>query len=651
MPRLSDLDLSCNKLGVASLDFLQCTPSLYLLNLSRNALQELPLASLTHRPTLHTLDLSHNNLSSAAALVAALNATASLRQVFLAPATRGVCNRTALLHAARLTGGAPAGGVRAWLVILGVTGVAGGLCCPPGGEGPPTAAAPSALAMAPQGADRQGAKSGAAAPRAARRGGRRPRDLLCVLQEPAGPRGAAPPRGTPGASRSSRSSLPRVDHSPGTRVRARQAVTQERDDEDVSDENLPLTTSAGVATSPTETQTISVAGLRGVRQYTVASWLTLEAPQSSSRPLPEPPAPRDLLAAKIQQRDSSATFTLTRPPPHCPGVTEEHPHRSPSRQQERPPPPASPQSQPFTPVGVSESRGPLTRQRSAPVHQQQQQQQEREQQEQQSPSRPIGQRHQEDRGTSGWAWEAGVCRACLAALSLPDVHSVPLLQHGVTPAWPRGPHAPGPAVAAASPRRGRGHAGYSPFTKTPMSNVSERPVYRSLERGTRRRPLPPPPHPRTLPQDAPHASAPFSRHRSPPPCHEPLSVPSVSLLVQQQESLSHAHKAVLCATRAVPTHSSAVRTPPALPPRQQEIRPATAAPTAPQASQACVTDSGDEEETSISKREAPLVCSRSGGSEDEEDSGSEQGDADIETHATQIIDLAELHGQSPCKPS
>lgn len=128
-------------------------------------------------------------------------------------------------------------------------------------------------------------------------------------------------------------------------------------------------------------------------------------------------------------------------------------------------------------------------------------------------------------------------------------------------------------------------------------------------------------------------------------------MPSVSLIVQQQESLSHAHKTVLCATRAVPTHSSAVRAPPALPPRQQEVRAATVAPATPQAPQACVTDSGDEEEASSSKCETAPVYSRGGASEEEEDSGSEQGDADIETHATQIIDLAELHGQSPCKPS
>ncbi|KAK8396810.1 hypothetical protein O3P69_005048 [Scylla paramamosain] len=427
MPRLSDLDLSCNKLGVASLDFLQCTPSLYLLNLSRNALQELPLASLTHSPTLHTLDLSHNNLSSAAALVAALNATASLRQVFLA-GNPWRCNRTALLQlhglrAARLQVSDwrflacrrgeerllvqewlfphAGGGVRAWHVILGVTGVAGGLCCllgvrgrlrrlppvpwlwprkvlpydvgrlapdsPPGKlPKPPTCmsvlAVPEEVVPPPKDGPLKGLVNGISEALIDK--------VLSELPRPA-PRGEED--GAPETSYVSyKSRLDPEERRPAGHPRRQQeqqvlsapgrplpgdagegsaAVTQERDDEDVSDENLPLTTSAGVATSPTETQTISVAGLRGVRQYTVASWLTLEAPQSSSRPLPEPPAPRDLLAAKIQQRDASATFTLTRPPPHCPGVTEEHPHRSPSRQQERPPPPASPQGQPFTSRG------------------------------------------------------------------------------------------------------------------------------------------------------------------------------------------------------------------------------------------------------------------------------------------------------------
>lgn len=155
MPRLSDLDLSCNKLGTAALDFLRCAPSLYLLNLSHNALQGLTGTSLAHSPTLHTLDLSHNNLSSVADITATLNTSASLRRVFLT-GNSFRCNYTALLDLHGLRAGGlrvadwrrltcrqggerllvqewlfphAGGGVRAWHVVLGVAGVVGALCC------------------------------------------------------------------------------------------------------------------------------------------------------------------------------------------------------------------------------------------------------------------------------------------------------------------------------------------------------------------------------------------------------------------------------------------------------------------------------------------------------------------------------------------
>lgn len=155
MPRLSDLDLSCNKLDTATLDFLRCAPSLYLLNLSHNALQSLTRASLTHSPTLHTLDLSHNNLSSVAEVTVALNASASLRRVILA-GNPWRCNHTALLDLHGMREGGlrvvdwrqltcsqdgeqllvqewlfphAGGGVRAWHVVLGVAGAVGALCC------------------------------------------------------------------------------------------------------------------------------------------------------------------------------------------------------------------------------------------------------------------------------------------------------------------------------------------------------------------------------------------------------------------------------------------------------------------------------------------------------------------------------------------
>ena len=400
---------------------------------------------------------------------------------------------------------------------------------------------------------------------------------------------------------------------------------------------------------------MSVAGLRGVKQYTVASWLTLEAPQPAPFPSPRPPVPHDLLAAKIQQRDATSTFTLTRLQPQpqstCAvpdtSMTEERLNnvsRSPSRQHEHPPPPVSPWNQPSAAVAVSETRGPLTRQCSAPLQQQQQQEQE-------FPSRPIDQQHQEYGRTSEWAWESGVCRACLAALSLPDVHSVPLLQHSAPTAWLRGPQAQSFALAPASPRRGRGHAGYSPFTKTPMSNVNERPVYRSLERGTRRRPLPLPPYTHGLYQEAQHGSIPLNRQRSPPPRQEPLAVPSVSRLVQQQEHLSHSHKTVLTATRAVPTHSNAVHAPPALPPRQHEIHTGLGHQRTPLNPLASALSSRDEGEACSYKCEARPVSSRGRGEGHEDKSKGEHCDIDIETQATQILDLVEIHGQSPCKPS
>lgn len=155
MPRLSDLDLSCNKLGTGALDFLRCAPSLYLLNLSHNALQGLTGTSLAHSPTLHTLDLSHNNLSSVAEITAAFNTSASLRRVFLV-GNSFPCNYTALLNLHGLRSGGlrvadwrrltckqggerllvhewlfphAGGGVRAWHVVLGVLGVLGALCC------------------------------------------------------------------------------------------------------------------------------------------------------------------------------------------------------------------------------------------------------------------------------------------------------------------------------------------------------------------------------------------------------------------------------------------------------------------------------------------------------------------------------------------
>ncbi|MPC24380.1 TLR4 interactor with leucine rich repeats [Portunus trituberculatus] len=321
MPRLSDLDLSCNKLDVTSLDFLQCTPSLYLLNLSRNALQSLPRASLTHSPTLHTLDLSHNNLSSTAALVAAFNATTSLRQVFLA-GNPWRCNRTALLqlHGLRTARLQVAdwhllacrhgeerllvqewlfphvgGGVRAWHVILGVMGVAGGLCCllavrgrvrrlptfpwlwprkvlpydvghlapdsPPGKlPKPPTCvsvlAVPEEVVPPPKDAPLKGLVNGISEalidkvlselPRPVPRGEEEsaPETSYVSYKSQLDPEERRP------AGHHKRQQEQQALSAPGPPLlgdagNSPAAASQGRDDEDVSDENLPLTTSAG----------------------------------------------------------------------------------------------------------------------------------------------------------------------------------------------------------------------------------------------------------------------------------------------------------------------------------------------------------------------------------------------------------------------
>ncbi|XP_042883849.1 uncharacterized protein LOC122260570 [Penaeus japonicus] len=95
MRRLSDLDLSHNRLSGSRVDFLACIPSLYLFNISSNSIRELNKSVFSRNPMLHVLDISHNNFTSVNTLVNLVNETKSLKKLYLS-GNPLACNLTSL---------------------------------------------------------------------------------------------------------------------------------------------------------------------------------------------------------------------------------------------------------------------------------------------------------------------------------------------------------------------------------------------------------------------------------------------------------------------------------------------------------------------------------------------------------------------------
>lgn len=95
MRRLSDLDLSHNRLSDNRVDFLACIPSLYLFNISSNSIRELEKSAFSRNPMLHVLDLSQNNFTSINSLTNLVNETKSLKKLYLS-GNPLVCNLTSL---------------------------------------------------------------------------------------------------------------------------------------------------------------------------------------------------------------------------------------------------------------------------------------------------------------------------------------------------------------------------------------------------------------------------------------------------------------------------------------------------------------------------------------------------------------------------
>lgn len=409
-----------------------------------------------------------------------------------------------------------------------------------------------------------------------------------------------------------------------------------------------------------------MAGVRGRTQYTLASWLTLETPTPTPTTAPAPtsvpdtaagppdaadtrnvttsPSPYELLASKLRQRTSGTAFTLQAPPapprPYSPSLSP----------QEQPPPPPSPQETSRVDpldgpeVGKASHPPPTT---SIPRF---------------TPTRRTSQPRESS--VSPGRWQRGgevVCGACLAALSLPDVHSPHFLQYGAPLAPPRYYHQHPLHPLNRSFRRHRlthawsaeGEAttqapdSFSTFKSPSRGGVAggigtAGSVYRSLERGTRRRPLwtPLPPwHPPQAVQSFLEEITPISKHPPalPPRRHGQPSSPSGPPLATVTGRIVSKPPAPPLLPSPSTLPSSISRSP---------AHTLTSPPIAPPSASSTATGKSEKCSCTCENHHARA----SGGGSDDVCEG-EVCEADIETQATQIIDMVELHAESPCKPS
>lgn len=444
-----------------------------------------------------------------------------------------------------------------------------------------------------------------------------------------------------------------------------------------------------MATTPTETQTVAMAGLRSVTQYTLESWLTVEPPHVTSvlaPPAPEPPTPLQLLAAKMRHQTPAGTFTL-----HSPPVQAREDRGDAELVKSR----ALQGSAKHSPVGKNAGRLPVSR------HEQHLQQH-------LLPATKHGDLGAHERKeASGTIWQTDVrmanisdeqlvCRSCLEALSLPDVTSPGTLLNGTgsNHIWSRSlnPNDKHSRMSASMRKHKMSHSTSVEGNGQPFSpdnansgakkqtSSADKPVYRSLERGTRRGPVGDPGRIPDLHRLAtsPTASVAAQSLRSQGSAWDlDMRNPHLERI---DEQLSRARtKAPTSEISGETTDriSSGAQTEPSgektsernaggpststsgcvLPPEngrdaslcEISTSPETAAATSGQCPAPEVVSSGDECSCRCEAHQPAKVKSEPSDGGDADDG--DHCEIDIETQATQIIDMVELHAQSSCNPS
>ncbi|XP_066987963.1 uncharacterized protein [Macrobrachium rosenbergii] len=429
-------------------------------------------------------------------------------------------------------------------------------------------------------------------------------------------------------------------------------------------EDLPLTTSAGVATTPTETQTMAMAGVRGLRQSGTASWMTVAQPHlSTSMDNPETSSPShnlptavefEFLDGKSSRRNTAVNFALHSPPPSQ--VAQGPPLRNYSE---------SESMQDYHPTYYQ--NGNLTPQASC---------------------QPVILEEKKFRNVwsttrvypASRVGDMPVCHSCLEALSLPDVNNTSYVwedDQGHRESVQQ--HSPFGKTSSFRQRRGmsagfedaddntspivRGR--YSHYIKRPRRNMGDKSIYRSLERGTRRRTFDY--RSRTSSQDKYYYELSMQNK-------EHVAVKEASDSGNVISRLSHTKKnsEVFLKQGEQMMPLSAVPRDGGVPAQGQTSarssmvipRGETGGPTSGDSGQVPVSENSTgareksnrhEKETFRRDQECQYEGDTRGGSAPKsttpvEDDG-DHCDIDIEAQASQIIDVVELHAQSNCKTS
>lgn len=430
--------------------------------------------------------------------------------------------------------------------------------------------------------------------------------------------------------------------------------------------------------------------MRSVTQYTLESWLTVEPPHVTSvlaPPAPEPPTPLQLLAAKMRHQTPAGTFTLHSPPVQAREDRGDAGQRLVNGRALR-------GSAKHSPVSRNAGRLPV------PRHEQHLQQHLLPATKHDNPVAP------EKKEASGTIWQTDVrmanisdeqlvCRSCLEALSLPDVNSPGALLNGTgsSPIWSRSlnPNGRRSRTSASMKSHKMSHSASvegdgqacSPDNansgvKKQTSHV-DKPVYRSLERGTRRGPAGDPggtldPHRHATspltnvaalslrPQGSalelnavnPHLERideQLSRARAKPATSEICGDAAGRISSAAQTDPSGEMTAERNAAAGHSTGASGCASPPGngrdASPCEISTSPETAAATSGQCPAPEVVG-GDECSCRCEAHQPAKVKSDPG---DGDAGDGEHCEIDIETQATQIIDMVELHAQSSCNPS
>ncbi|XP_068209072.1 uncharacterized protein [Palaemon carinicauda] len=428
-------------------------------------------------------------------------------------------------------------------------------------------------------------------------------------------------------------------------------------DDETQNEDLPLTTSAGVATTPTETQTMAMAGVRGLRQFGTASWMTVAQPHlstsmdnSESSPSHNLPTPVEFVDAKMDRSNTSVDFTLHSPPSAQVGRGPRPPlhtlrnYGSENMQDYYQSGNLAPQAT-CQPVILEEKKSFRNVWSTTRVY----------------PTNRVA--------------EMPVCHSCLEALSLPDVNNTSYVwednqSHGV----PVQQQAPFDKTASFRERRTMNsgfegteensspimHGSYSHYIRRPRRNGADKSIYRSLERGTRRR---------AVDYRSRMASQDKYFYELPMQNKEHIAVNKAThggnvlnklshtkktseILVKQKDGTIRSESEVFGQGIFSEHNSMLIKRNESEGSASSEIRKAPA-----RESSTELREKSTMNENEVSQRDQECQyqssgrrCSPSKSTTPVEDDG-DHCDIDIEEQASQIIDMVELHAQSNCKTS